>query len=173
MMSSFLFALLIAIAPLSDDDVRQRVEAYLGTIDTPITADRWKALGTRGADLLQPIAESSDEFPSRRAKALSALVLASPDRAAPTAAKLAKDPRAPLAVRLAAVRGIAITSSKAQAVRELTPVMEGAAQMHLRAAAAEVIAASGSCEAVKARVSREAEEVRGAYRKALSRCGAP
>jgi hypothetical protein len=97
-------------------------------------------------------------------------VLAAPDRAAPVVTKLARDERAPLAVRLAAVHGVGATLGKQQAMRELQPVMDDARQMHLRAAAAEVIAASGGCARVQARVDREEPAVRTAYRKALERC---
>jgi hypothetical protein len=157
-----MIAILLA-AQLTNAQVQQRVETYLGTIDTPIAAAQWEELGSRGADLLEPIARSSSELPSRRAKAMGGLVHAAPERAARLAATLVNDEKAPLTLRLAAVHGLS--------AKELRPVMENAKAMHVRAAAAEAIAASGDCAAVKARVSREPAEVRGAFRRALSKCG--
>src|SRR3954468_1671381 len=58
---------------LSDDDVREHVKAYLGSIDTPIHANQWKALGPRAVPMLEEIAKNHDELPTRRAKAIDGL----------------------------------------------------------------------------------------------------
>ena len=55
------------------ESVKQTVEAYLGSIDTPISDARWKALGPDAGPLLASIA-ATDPLPTRRAKALHALV---------------------------------------------------------------------------------------------------
>ena len=51
---------------LTDDDVRQHVKAYLGSIDTPIQANQWKALGPRAVPMLEEIVKNHDELPTRR-----------------------------------------------------------------------------------------------------------
>ena len=58
---------------LSDQEVAQRVDEYLGTIDTPITADEWRALGPRAVNPLAAVATDTEALPSRRGKALGAL----------------------------------------------------------------------------------------------------
>src|SRR3954453_12286481 len=67
---------------LTDAEIRERVNTYLGTIDTPIRAERWRALGPRAADVLTSIAIDGEEFPSRRAQAVHGLVMAAPEQAA-------------------------------------------------------------------------------------------
>ena len=34
---------------MTDEEVRSTVESYLGSIDTPIGRDRWRALGPKAA----------------------------------------------------------------------------------------------------------------------------
>jgi hypothetical protein len=154
----------------TDAEVQQRVRALLMNIDTRNLAARWKELGPRAADLLEPIAQDANEFPTRRAKALDGLVLAAPDRAAPVATRLALDETQPTTVRMAALRGVGRTAPLAKG---MTRVLRTARDPGVRAAAAEVIAASGSsgCTQVKAQVAREVPDVRLAYGRALARCG--
>jgi hypothetical protein len=159
-------------APLSDEELRQRIEAYLGSIDTRIPAARWKALGVRAADVLEPIVENESELPSRRAMAVSALVLVAPERAAPLVSRLAVDEKQPLPVRIESLHGVGRTSSPALAAQTASKVLRTAREPGVRGAAAEVMAGSGSsgCAQVKAQVAREAAELRPAYRRALARC---
>jgi hypothetical protein len=158
---------------LSDEEIRQRIQAYLGSIDTRITADQWKMLGPGAADILIPIAQSKTEMPSRRAHALSGLVLAAPDRAAKLAATLAQDDAAPTAVRVAALRGVERTSPASELSSKVAKVLRTARDPGVRRIAAEVMAGSGSsgCAEVKAQVAREQPGVRPAFGRALARCG--
>src|SRR3954469_8820235 len=55
---------------LSAEEVRDHVEGYLGSIDTPITANQWKALGPRAVPILERIAMDQHDLPTRRAKAI-------------------------------------------------------------------------------------------------------
>src|ERR1700730_6797185 len=55
---------------LTDDQIRDQIETYLGAIDTPIGIARWRSLGPRAAPFLEAIAESPKELPMRRAKAI-------------------------------------------------------------------------------------------------------
>jgi len=160
-----------APAPLSDDELRQRIEGFLDNIDTRIPAEHWKALGARGADLLLPIAQDASGLPSRRARALGGAVLAAPERAAPVAAALAQDDAQPAVVRIAALRGVGRTATAAAATQSVAKVLRTARDAGVRGVAAEVMAASGGCAEVKAQVAREEADQRPAYRRALARCG--
>jgi hypothetical protein len=160
-------------APLSDEEVQQRVRTLLGNIDTRHLAERWKALGPRAADTLEPIAQNPAEFPTVRAKALDGLVLAAPERAAAVVTRLALDEEQPVTVRMAALRGVGQTAPAATAAKSISKVLRTARDPGVRGAAAEVIAASGSkgCAEVKAQVAREEPDVRLSYGRALARCG--
>src|SRR5205807_4971445 len=74
---------------LPPDEARARAEKYLGTIDTPISAEQWRAVGVAGAEVLEPIVRSAGELPTRRAHALEGLVHAAPQRAAALVGPLA------------------------------------------------------------------------------------
>src|SRR5438477_6268699 len=67
---------------LSDEEIARRANAFLGSIDTPISGKQWRALGPRAALVLEPIIEDANAMPSRRAKAVDGLAAAAPDRAA-------------------------------------------------------------------------------------------
>jgi hypothetical protein len=181
-MTSLIVALLLAVPPakapaaeasrLSDEAVRQRVQALLNNIDTRNLAGSWKALGQRAADLLEPVAQSDAELPSRRAKAVDGLVLAAPDRAAPVVTKLALDEAQPKAVRMAALRGVLKTVPPATAAKSVAKILQTARDPGMRGLAAEVVAASGSsgCAQVRAQVAREEPDLRFAYSRALAQC---
>ncbi len=156
---------------LSAEEVRDRVETYLGSIDVAITAQHWRALGPQAPDVLEPIATDPAEFPTRRARALQGLVVVAPDRAARLVGVLARDEQQPVVVRVAAMRGAGEVLTPAKAISELKPVLHSARSAGLRGAAAEVLSArKGGCEVVKAQAARERAEDREAYRRALSRC---
>jgi hypothetical protein len=158
---------------LSDDEVQQRVRAYLSTIDTPIPAARWRELGPRAGTVLQQIALDPNQMPSKRAKAVSGLSLAAPDQAGPVLTKLAADESQSVSIRIAAVHGMAASSTPEAAAQKVSPLLRGANDPGVRAVAAEVIAASGSqgCAQVKAQVAREEPVQRPAFHRALARCG--
>ena len=182
-MTSLLIAALLAVPPvhpeapavaLSDAQIQSRVRAYLGAIDTPIPADRWKALGPRAAAVLTSIANDGNEFPSRRAKAIGGLVIAAPAAAAPVVTRLAQDETQPITVRYMAVRGVARTAPTPQAAAlRVGKVLRGAGDPALRGLAAEVVAASGKsgCAQVKAQVAREQAAQLPHFRRALAACG--
>jgi hypothetical protein len=162
----------VAQEVLSEADLRERVDAYLGTIDRPIPAERWKALGPPAAPLLEAIIADENSYPSRRAKAVDALVLVSPDKASQVVGGLARDESKPLALRVAAMHGAAQVLSPSQAVSALRPVLRGSQDMGVRAVAADVIARKqGGCAEVKSQVQREKAENRPAFERALKRCG--
>ncbi|TMA31939.1 MAG: hypothetical protein E6J88_03180, partial [Deltaproteobacteria bacterium] len=80
-MTWLLCAVLLA-TPLTADEVRQRVNDYLGAIDRPVSDAQWKALGPQAGPVLESIASDANSFPSKRAKALEGLAASAPDRAA-------------------------------------------------------------------------------------------
>jgi hypothetical protein len=187
-LTPILFAALLALPPpkpppvgagdtqpqqLSDEQIQARVRAYLGNIDSHITADHWKALGPRAGSLLQSIALDPAQFPSRRAKAAYGLALAAPDQAEPVLTTLAQDESVASGVRIAAMQGMARIVAPATAARKLSKVLKSARDPGVRGAAAEVLAASGTagCDQVKAQVDREPPVQRNAFSRALARCG--
>ena len=92
---------------LSDVELRERVQTYLGSIDRSISPASWRALGSRAAPLLEAIIADPSQFPSRRAKAVDGLVAVAPDRAVQLVGKLARDENEETVVRVAAVHGAA------------------------------------------------------------------
>jgi len=187
-MTSLLLAALLAIPPsprprtpqpsaaepqlqLSPDEVRQRVRDYLGSIDTPVTAAQWRALGPQAADELESIATSRKAFPSRRAKALDGLAAAAPERAARLVGPMARDEKQPVVVRVAAVQAVGEVLPADAAERELKPVLQSSRSAGLRRTAADVLSRNkAGCAAVREQASRERAEHRAAWKDVLDRC---
>jgi hypothetical protein len=160
-------------ADLSADEVRQHVEGYLGSIDTPITANHWKALGPRAVPLLERIAMDQNELPTRRAKAIDGLTALGDTRAPALFKHIASQDSEKINVRFAAVRGLAQVTPPAQAVTSLKPILQGAKDSRVRALAAEQIAIRSrgkSCDLVKAQLDRETDAARGHYGRAMKQC---
>jgi HEAT repeat protein len=157
-------------ASASSDQVTHTVEVYLGSIDTPIPEARWKALGPAAAPLLASIAQQ-DALPSRRAKALSALAIVDPARAAPLAVADATNPHQPLVVRSAAVRAVARTVPASEAVTVLRPLL-ATQDAPLQKRAAEALASVGpeGCSAVQAHTGKLSAEAQKPFASALARC---
>ena len=158
---------------LSDDDVREHVKAYLGSIDTPIHANQWKALGPRAVPMLEEIVKNHDDLPTRRAKAIDGLAALDGAQAQRLFSEIGTRESEPINVRFAAVRAPSQVTSRRQAPAVLTSILEGAKDSRVRALAAEHLAIrSGgkSCDAVRAQVQRESEEARAYYRRALAHC---
>jgi hypothetical protein len=162
-----------AAAPqLSEVELRESVEAYLGAIDRPIPKERWQALGPKAAPLLEAVIADPAQFPTRRAKALDGLVASAPDRAAELVGKLARDDKQPPVVRVAAMHGAAQVFPASRALQELRPVLKTGRTAGLRAEAADVISRKqGGCAEVRDQVAREKQEHRPAFERALKRCG--
>jgi hypothetical protein len=156
---------------LTDEQIRDRVQAYLGAIDRPISADRWQALGPRAAPMLEAVIADQGQFPSMRAKAVDGLVAVAPDRAAALVGKLARDEKEQVVVRVAALQGAGQVLQEQRTVSELRPVLRSAKSAGVRAAAADVISRKkGGCVEVRDQVAREKGEDRQAFRRALEHC---
>ena len=157
---------------LTDEELRERIKTYLGAIDRPVTAARWKALGPKAAPLLEAVIANEAEFPTIRAKAVDGLAAAAPDRAAELVGTLARDEKQPVVVRVAALHGAAQVLPSQRTVSELRPVLRSAKSAGLRAEAAEVLSRKrGGCTEVRDQVARERAEHREAFQRALKRCG--
>ena len=152
-----------------DDQIRQRIDTYLGSIDVPVRPAQWRALGPRGAEILESIAKDPEVLPTRRAKALDGLSAIESPTAADTMLGLAKDEQTPLAVRLSAVRGAARMVPAAQVAPALQPILQSAQNPHVRAAAADALSSRGGCAMVRAQAAREDDPRQ--LRRAMQRCG--
>ena len=124
---------------LSDQELRGQVDAYLGSIDTPIGAEQWKGLGPRAGAILEGIAKNGDELPTRRAKAVDGIAGLKWEPGLATVRALAADEAAPPVLRFSSVRALGAVLPKAQAERELKALLEGAKDARVRAVAGEVL----------------------------------
>jgi hypothetical protein len=154
---------------LTDEQIRERVDAFMGTIDTRTTPEQWKALGARGAAMLEQIAQDTKVLPTKRAKAVAGLSEIGESSSSAVLLGLAGSEQAPLTVRLAAVQGAPGVLPQAQVAAALKPVLEGARDGHVRGAAAEVLSRHGGCSMVRAQAQRENDQLR--MQRALERCG--
>ncbi len=167
------FFLSVLLATSAPDDVRSAVEAYLGSIDTPIGADRWRALGPAAAPILEEIARDPDRLPTRRARALEGLsFVGSPGAAALMVELLGRETEPPV-VRTSALRGAGALVDASRLLAVVRPVLERAADAHVRAAAAEVLARRApreGCAPVRDQAAREPSDRRLAFARALRAC---
>lgn len=158
---------------LTDAEVAERVRAYLGAIDTPIPADRWRALGARAVPALESVARGGG-LPSRRANALTALSIIGGSRARDVVLRAARSEDESFAVRASALHGAGRLLGPKELSRQLRPVLEGARDPGVRATAADVLArrsAATSCKAVRAQADREDAGARARFAQAIERCG--
>jgi hypothetical protein len=153
---------------LSDEEIRDRIDTYMATIDTPISQAEWRVLGPRGATILERMAQDARLLPTRRAKAVAGLSAIGTPGSSAVLLELAKSEQAPLNVRLAAVHGAPAVVASAQVAPALKPVLEGAQNAHVRAAAAEVLSRHGGCGLVRAQARREDAPAR--MQRAMDHC---
>ncbi|GEJ59349.1 hypothetical protein [Anaeromyxobacter diazotrophicus] len=159
---------------LSDEEVAQRVDGYLSSIDTPVTAAEWRALGPAAVGRLAAVATDAGALPTRRAKALGALSVLGGARARQVVLETAQSEQAPFAVRASALRGAGRLLGPKTLAKKLAPVLQQAREAPVRATAAEVLAGhagAAGCAAVRAQAAREPGEARGHFARALERCG--
>jgi hypothetical protein len=156
-------------AHLTDEEVRAKVDAWLGAIDRPITAEQWKSLGPRAAAVLEPVVTDPDAFPTSRAIAMDGLAAVAPNRAAALAPGLARDERQPVVLRVAAVHATGAVLSAPAAQRELKPVLRGR-DPGLRGEAAEVLSRRGGCAAVREEALQDQAQAAGSWQRAIARC---
>jgi HEAT repeat protein len=126
--------------PLTDAEVRQRVDAYLRAIDVLVEPDEWRALGAGAAPLLEQISHDPAALPTRRAQAVWGLVALAPPRLGALLSALAGAEEEPVAVRLAGVRALPALHDRASLEAALRPLLGGAVNAQVRAAAVEELA---------------------------------
>lgn len=155
--------------PLSDDEVKERIDTFMRTIDTPISPEQWRALGGRGAAILEAMAQDGTQLPTRRAKAVVGLAAIGSPTSSSVLLSLAQSRTEPLTVRLNAVHGAAGVVPEAELASALKPVLETADDRHVRAAAAEVLSRHGGCGLVRAQAQKERDPL--TLRRAVQSCG--
>jgi len=161
-----------ATLSLSDAELHERVQAYLGAIDRPVRDESWRALGPAAIPELEA-ALASDDLPTRRASAAQGLAAIGGDRARTALVAHARAEGDPFVVRAASLRGAARVVPPAEAATELGPVLTGARSASVRAAAADALAGTGdpsACAAVQAQAKREGTRGATQYAKALGKC---
>src|SRR5215467_1718950 len=131
--------------PLAEEEIRARIDTFMGTIDTPIPAAQWRALGTRGAAILEGMAQDPNLRPTRRAKAIAGLSAIGAESSSAVLVSLAGSAEAPLNVRLSAVYAIPGVVAAPQVAPTLQPFLQGSDNLHVRAAAADVLSRHGGC----------------------------
>ena len=154
--------------PVDDQEIRERIDTFMGTIDTRVAPEQWRALGPRGAAILEGMAQDPNLLPSRRAKAVTGLAAIGAETSSSLLLSLARSPQAPLNVRLTAVHGVPGVVAASQVAAALKPVLEGSDNVHVRAAAAEVLSRQGGCGLVRAQARREREAL--SMQRALQSC---
>ena len=165
---------MIAPAALSDDEVRAQVLAYLSTIDTPIRAAAWQALGARAEPILREIISNRDNFPTRRAKAIDGLTAVGGAAAAPVFREFARSESEPLVLRLAALRALAQVTEPRALVAEMAPLLTGAGDSRVRASAGEVLvrrSGRGNCGLIRAQAANEPADNARHFERVLTLCG--
>jgi hypothetical protein len=155
--------------PLGDDEIRDRIDTFLRTIDTRVSPDQWRVLGARGASILEAMAQDATLLPTRRAKAVVGLAAIGSPTSASVLLSLAQSSREPLNVRLTAVHGAPGVVPASELAGTLKPVLETADHDQVRAAAAEVLSRNGGCALVRAQARRERDAL--AMQRALQSCG--
>lgn len=163
-----------APADLPEAEVRRRVQALLGSIDTPVREADFRGLGRRGPAVLAEVASARDEWPSWRARAAYGLSVAGGPEAEPTLARLALSAEEPFAVRAAALEGLGRVLPPEQLFPALSPVLSGPDEARVRAVAAEVLsrrAPRAACASVRHRIARESPQERPMFHRAETACG--
>jgi HEAT repeat protein len=161
-----------ATLQLSDAELHERVQAYLGAIDRPVRDESWRALGPAAIPELEA-ALASDDLPTRRASAAQGLAAIGGDRARAALVAHARAEGEPYVVRAASLRGAARVVPPAEAATELGPVLTSARSAQVREAAADALAGTGdpsACAAVQAQAKREGTRGVTRYEKALGKC---
>lgn len=161
----------VASVPLSDAQVRSRVEAYLGAIDTRIPESVWTALGAQATPVLKEIFEDRNQLSFRRGRALAALGVVGAPEAGGLALRAAEDNGEPYLVRLAALRTAERVLSPGAFHTASVSLLRGAGDVRVRARAAAALSRdSGNCEAVQGQLSRERPDDREYFHEASRKC---
>jgi HEAT repeat protein len=162
-----------AVVASKPEQVKAQVESYLDSIDTPVRPEQWRALGPDAAPVLEAIAQDPKKLPTRRARALSALVVVGSPRASRLVVGIAQRESEKSVVRMSALRAAGDLLDPAGLVLAIKPVLAGAKDVRVRAAAASVLARRSpkeGCSSVRSQLGRERAEVRGSFARAIEEC---
>jgi hypothetical protein len=156
-------------------EVRELIEAWLGAIDTPISAASWRSLGPAARPLLRAVADDEHRLPTRRARAVGALAAFAAVDDRPAFEGMMLDEQAPLVVRLAAVRALAAGTPDAELPAVLGSVLERPMDVRVRAHAALSLVRRlpSACGALELRLRGEDPAERERFGAALQQCGRP
>jgi HEAT repeat protein len=157
------------------EQVRAQVETYLDSIDTPVRPEQWRALGPDAAPVLEAIAQDPKKLPTRRARALAALAVVGSPRASKLIVTIAQSESEKSVVRMSALRAAGDLLDPAGLVVAVKPVLEGAKDTRVRAAAAGVLARRSpkeGCASVRTQSAREKGEARANFARAVEACDA-
>jgi hypothetical protein len=163
----------VKVLNLTEAELREQIEAYLGSIDTPISQARWAALGPKAGPILEEVIADPKALPTRRAKAVEGLAGAAPERAAQLLPQLAQSEDEPTVVRVRALDGAGRVLPPSKLIVAVKPVLEGASERGVRATAADVLARHGKaegCDIVRAHAGRLSEGELPAFQRAVDRC---
>jgi hypothetical protein len=165
----------VAAPSRSEAEERALIEAWLGAIDTRVSAARWRSLGPAARPILRAVAADERRLPTRRAKAVGALVAFGEVGDRPAFEGLTFDERAPLVVRLAAVRALAAGTPDAELPAVMGSVVERAVDLQVRAHAALSLVRRlpAACGALELRLRSEGRASREGFGAALQTCGLP
>jgi hypothetical protein len=164
-----------AAPEVSDAQLRNRIESYLGGIDVRLDPSAWRELGPRAVPILEQLARDPEQLPTRRARALGALAIIAAPTAPAVFSELAGRTGEPLTVRVAAIRGLGAVTPEAQLSRTLRPYLEKSPEPRLRATAAEQLAVrtrGKACDVVRAHLDREDADVKPMFDRAAQACSA-
>src|SRR5689334_6586767 len=157
----------VTAAKMSEQEVHERIEMYLGSIHGPVTPAMWQRLGPAAIPELEKIARDREQRPTRRAGALNGIAAIGSLTAPDLALEMARDEKNPTQVRIAGMMAAGRVAPD-RVAQELRPVMENATDGQVRRIAAEVMAAHGGCTAVRAQAKRPQDRERMA--RALKTC---
>ena len=157
----------------TDAEIRSSIESFLGSIDTHITAEQWRALGPKAAPILEAMANDHELLATRRARSLEGLSVVGQPQHSKLMVSMAQSEQEPPIVRMSAMRGAGRMLGPRRLVAALKPVLGSAKDMHVRAIAAEVLAyhsSSAGCASVAEQLRKEPVEQRLAFHRSIKAC---
>jgi hypothetical protein len=156
---------------LTPDQVRPKITAYLGAIDTRIPESVWKGFGPAAIPVLKEILADPKQPAFRRARALGVLSVVAPGEAATVAPNHLSDESEAYLVRLTAVKALQRSLPDSEFHSSMTGFLSSAKDVRIRAQIATALAErTGVCTEVHQQISREREQDRGFFHAALKHC---
>lgn len=166
-------------APTRDlNETALQIRAYLGSIDTPISPEQWRALGAQAIPQLETIATNLKELPTQRAKAMEGLAAFGSSVDQPTAQfllRIANDDSQVFTVRRTALYAYGEVAKKEQLLSTVKPLMEHSTDHRLRFQAAQLLvrhAPSDACDSIKVQSTHEKAEVHHRWHQLTRECEA-